>query len=373
MEDIRKKDEAVFLTKEQCMQAGTLWREVFYEDSESFTAYYFKEKMGENTGFGVFSEGKLCAMLFLTPYEGRILSEGEKERFRTRPLSYIVGVGTKKEYRRQGYMGKLLQTAFRYMWKEKKPFTFLMPANEAIYLPYQFRYIYDRPVFCIRENPTLPAAPAGKEDMQALADFANEYLERNCQFFLKRDARYYERLQKELFSQNGNIFLWKKEDTLAGYYLYAKEGEQAEIQEAFLSEACQPAGVLLTKEAKKPVIMARIIHAEEMLSLMRTRKDVNVTLSLKITDSLIPENEGVYLWHISKKWGSAKKLSGGKEEMRQAEDWQLETEVSLLTEFLFGRKPAEACFQARSGREPEILEKVKQIRPVSKSVINEIV
>ena len=55
---------------------------------------------------------------------------------------YIVGVATEKEYRSRGYMRQLLIAALEEENKKKHPFTFLMPAAEAIYSPYDFRYIY---------------------------------------------------------------------------------------------------------------------------------------------------------------------------------------------------------------------------------------
>ena len=45
-------------------------------------------------------------------------------------------------------MRALLNTVLERMHSEKVPFTFLMPAAEAIYRPYDFRYIYDQ---CMQE------------------------------------------------------------------------------------------------------------------------------------------------------------------------------------------------------------------------------
>ena len=54
-------------------------------------------------------------------------------------LSYIVAVATEEAYRGQGIMGKLLGMALEEMDRRGEPFTFLMPAAEAIYTPYGFR------------------------------------------------------------------------------------------------------------------------------------------------------------------------------------------------------------------------------------------
>ena len=38
----------------------------------------------------------------------------------------------------------------RDMQEERMPFTFLMPARESLYRPYDFRYIYDQPRWVLR-------------------------------------------------------------------------------------------------------------------------------------------------------------------------------------------------------------------------------
>ena len=113
------------ITGDLCKTARVLWEEVFYEDSEQFTDYYFENKAEKNVGY-VIGKEPYDAMMFRTPYQlqiGQVRLE----------ISYIVGVATRKEYRHRGYMRNLLLHSFREMYQEKNPFTFLMPANPAIY------------------------------------------------------------------------------------------------------------------------------------------------------------------------------------------------------------------------------------------------
>ena len=69
-----------------------------------------------------------------------LLRMGEK----TAVCDYIVGVATDKNSRRKGYMRQLMEKALKDMREEGMPFCFLMPAFEALYLPFDFTYIYKK-------------------------------------------------------------------------------------------------------------------------------------------------------------------------------------------------------------------------------------
>ena len=110
-----------------------LWEEVFPEDTKAFLDYYYYIKTRDNQIYVIEADGDICSMLQLNPYTVRV----EEKEF---PSAYIIAVATKENYRRRGYMGALLRTSLNDMYAKKIPFTFLMPAAEAIYTPYDFRF-----------------------------------------------------------------------------------------------------------------------------------------------------------------------------------------------------------------------------------------
>lgn len=360
------------LTTQEALAARDMWSEIFYEDSERFTEYYFAEKMGDNRGYGVKLDDQLCAMLFLTPYKGRILSPDEKGgRFRDIPLFYIVGVGTKKEYRHRGYMDRLLRASLADLHKEAVPFAFLMPADPAIYRPYQFRYIYERPVFFIRRRQEIPAQALGPGEEGELAAFATNILEARYQLFLKRDAVYYRRQQKESQAQNGDIWVWREAGGLAGFYLSAREGDTEEIQEALITDGFAERETLLVSEETRPVIMARLTCVQAMLSLMRLREDAGrdpARVCFRLSDPLISAHNGTFLWTVGKKESTIALAAEGS-------DAQVYTNISDLTEFLFGRKDCHTCFLPVDGGPGSraAYEGLSRIMPLSRLLINEIV
>lgn len=324
------------ITGEQCQTVRSLWEEVFYEDTEQFTEYYFSHKAEKNIGY-VVGDSPYSAMMFCTPYR---LSIYGKER----KLSYIVGVATRKECRHQGYMSALLRYSFREMYRQKQEFAFLMPADPAIYEPFGFSYIYEREIWKLKEpekqvpwlenlsgevkselraaqketavcravlqcsdpvpgrvkyrglNGLYSAKKLHKEYpefpvFEMLAEFAASYLKERYDIYVLRDAQYYREQSAESEAQNGDIYIFFQEGQVQAFFLYAREDGEVFLQEVMEKEE----GILdfLQKQPeKKPMIMARILHAEEMLRLLRSRR--HRTVLWKIEDRILSENNGVY-------------------------------------------------------------------------------
>lgn len=363
-------EEVVQLTKEERLAVKSMWSEIFYEDSDRFTDYYFAEKMPGNKGYGVKVDGELVSMMFLTPYPVWIKTGGAED-FTQVTLYYIVGVGTRKEYRHRGYMDCMLRRALRDICEEGHPFTFLMPANPAIYEPYQFRYIYDRPVY---EVDRAAAVPLTGSEIPQLVQFANNILMSRFQIFIHRDNAYYERQRLESAAQNGDVYLWKNKGEIQGYYLYAREDEHEEIQEAMLSPEFPDQSVLTVSKERKPIIMARITNVKSMLLLVRMRENEQKKILLRVHDPLIEENNGTFLWTVSREKSETvyiKKENRNTQEdgcniadNKISEDSQeeiprIEVDITSLLDMLFGRA--------------ELPEALAGIKPLTEICINEIV
>ena len=82
-----------------------------------------------------------------------------------------------------------------------------------------------------------------------------------------------------------------------------------------------------------PYIMTRITHVERMLSLLRSRTPMKVVLD--VSDGIIPENNGRFLWEVSETEGKCFKLSDNS----NTEDavLRISATIAQLTEFVFGK------------------------------------
>lgn len=266
----------------EVLSTKPLWEEVFSEDSQAFTDYYFSRKATKNITFVCKYLGTIVSMIHMTPYNMCVKGE-------IIPTFYIVGAATKEEHRHRGLMATLLQEVFTYAGEVKSPFVFLMPADPAIYEPFGFSYIYARPEYDVPISMLAPTvyiskkpkdgfcvkfinASISKSDLCKLASFANNTLSQQVDYYIFRTEDYFDTLLAELQSQHGGIYLFKKEEDIVGYILYANEGNPF-IQEMVLSpdfdmlvdSIFMSTYIPSVQTEKKPIIMAKNICISESL------------------------------------------------------------------------------------------------------------
>lgn len=369
-----------------------LWELVFAEDSKAFLDYYYFFKTQENEILVIEEDGAIRSMLHLNPY---LIRAGEQQ-FNGH---YIIGVATECAYRKRGYMAMLLKDAMQKMYERKELFTFLMPAAEAIYTPYDFRFVYDQTMRtyvideqqdyeCSRGLPEgVVVAEAGIGDGKDLADFFNEYFSEKFQVYAMRSAQYYQTMLFEQQSECGGIKIIKKNGRLIGTFLYGDE-EGLEIREPLYLEGyerefrmsvrqlCEERGQreaviyagIFETTIKKPMIMIRIIHLESFLSTLRTKAGEQINCSFAVIDSFLSKNSRIW------------RLQGGADaESRtvfatETEDSEGVLSIAAFTSLVFGYKEIEEI-----AKEPgvflteHLMDELKKIQPLQKIYLNEIV
>lgn len=334
------------LEKEACLEAEMLWREVFDEDTERFTDYYFSHKAAKNRGLVLEGEDGIRAMLYLTPEHMRMLEEPVES-------AYIVGVATRKQYRHRGYMAALLKEAFRMLYEERMPFVFLMPAAPDIYAPFGFSYIYEKPVWDAGSLKKEQLTVLTERDAGRMAAFAQDFLEKEKVVYICRDRAYYITQLLEAAAQEGCIFGCEASEDrkeLKGLCIYTCEEGSPEILEV-LADPETEGRFVKRRAGREPVIMARIVCLERMLSLMKSDEPLSFVLSVE--DPLIAQNNGSFFCEVQKEGTQVRRCGD-----RAAQDAALSIEE--LTAVLFGYRRAENGPLAK-------------IRPFSPVWINEIV
>lgn len=387
------------LTQEEHGNTRPLWEEVFADDTKAFLDYYYYIKTRDNEIYTVEEDGQICSMLQLNPYTLNIVNNSF-------PGAYIIAVATREPYRGRGYMGALLRTALNDMYAKKMPFTFLMPAAEAIYTPYDFRFIYtqnigritleDEPDADGRQNDDCTFTDAALWDAEEMASFFNGHFAVQWQVYAKRDAAYYQTMIMEQMSERGGVRLIRENGSLKGMYAYAAEG-RLEIREPLylpgyeaayrrsvrelLESQTHKSAVDSSRDSseavvyacgdedtvkRKPVIMARIIRLEELLKAMTVPSGTAMRCSFAVIDPLIHGNSRV--WQISSDENES------EIHVRETEDSEGVIPISALTEFLFGQTDVHEL----SNREDVILsehlaEELDKITRLSDVFLNEIV
>lgn len=272
------------LHPEEHIRTRNLWEEIFTEDTPAFLDYYYSVRTKDNEIYVIEDGDEIVSMLHLNPYEMRVGN-------RIYHTHYIVAVATDERYRKRGLMRQILNHAMKVMTDRGEPFTFLMPASEAIYKPFGFEFVYEQQQgnYKGRESRdrTLEVVFATREDCKDIADFANQMLQ-EYNVVTWRTATYYEMLLSEVTSEDGGILLAKRDKRIDGVFCYAK-GVQIIIREPLFrceedlrhviyeltgNETEEVQCIGYGKETK-PMIMAKVLSPEFYEDLKKEKVFLN--------------------------------------------------------------------------------------------------
>ena len=343
-----------------------LYEEIFDEDSPAFVDYYFRVKAAENEIFVVENEKQeILATLHLNPYE--MMFCGEKVK-----TNYIVAVATRADCRHQGMMRSLLQASLQEMYRRKETFTWLMPAAEAIYRPFGFRFIYEKNKMTVTADVLRRAETdekwqihsdqevsgdifceeAKKEDLAELACFAEKQLSKLAEVYTVHDIAYFEQRMQEVGCEGGSLILIRKEKEICGYFLALKKDREA--WEIVVEDAVQkkafPAVLhwfgaseekctftafpqiweQYAQSENVPAIMGRIVHLERFVCCLKIKKEQE--WKIRLTDSLVPENNGYFIIKTGIEGGSLIRVENLSEKEKKM---FCSMDIGQLTEELF--------------------------------------
>ena len=324
-----------------------LYEEVFHEDSQGFVDYYYSEKTKDNQIYVVEEDGDIQAMLHLNPYD--LMVNGSKKE-----VNYIVAVATRERYRRRGYMGALLRQALLDLYNAEQCFTFLMPAAEAIYTPYDFRTVYEQELtYCpigepgeimAEDEKNYRVAPVKEMDCEKLALAANNALSSQYQVYALRDEAYYKRLRKELASDGAKLMLYMDGDAITDCRPYIPDG---------------------MSEEEKPKIMVRIVDVRRMLMSVRLRTLMAVCFT--VTDPVVEENNRCVVI-------TGTEFSGVMLMDSKIENSEGTLTIAALASLIFGSKTVEEiCMEEGVEMTERMKEELRKIIPLSRIYLNEVV
>ena len=366
-----------YLEQKEKTATRALYESAFPSDGKGFVDYYYQEKIRDNRILVLKEEGHIRAMLHLNPYAVSV-------RGRCYPSEYIVAVATDAAYRHRGYMRKLLERTLADMNREGKPFVYLMPAAEAIYLPFGFRTVSSQ-VSCepvMTGDSGLSAREATEHDVSRLAAFDEKYLLPGYDIVTVRDTAYYQRLLAEQRSEGGCIRIFEQDGKISGHVICDRTEEEAvgEIGEAgrekveIIREEGQTdrnyketyrdpvflpgcGGIMRTAAKEKPpLIMIRITCLERMAEQITSSEPVE--LILEVEDPIVAEQAGVFRWSLN---------SGGSSVQACSERPEWKVTIEELGEFLFGVK------KAKVWESEPVFCKLRAIQPFRSIYIQEIV
>ena len=390
------------LEKTEWKKARKLWEEVFDEDTEQFLDYYECYVADHNLILAEREEGEIVSMVQLNPYEVRMGTQKADSY-------YIVAVATREEYRHQGRMRRLLTEAMNHMYQKEIPFTFLMPASESIYLPFDFVTVYHQSLFTygaemdMQPDGSWHCVPCRRDQLQELAEWSDAFLQKHSDVVTVRTEDYYKRIWKEQESMNGQILLFYEKEQFRGYCFTGYEGS-AESWEIAVTDEPQSSksygfeeecrhqaaanrravealtrwfgekkqlpvricgflpgsgieGISVRELSSRPMTMVRLVNLEAFVSRMRAKNPVQFVL--RVNDPIIQENCGVFRFELGRESSTLIRLKEGQEQI-QADVEIPEVTISELAAVLYGVE--------RNEKIPE-----REICLLSRVYLNEIV
>lgn len=280
--------EVRYLDRQEHGRSRALYEEVFVEDEQAFVDAYYQIKAADNEILVAEEDGEIVSMLHRNPYTFWL-------RGVQIPADYLVAVATRVAFRHRGLMRALLTRALRDMKEQGYPFTFLMPADEAIYTPFDFRLM-------------------GNDDEEGLAQLGPEELAEDYDLYPVKDEAYERR-----------HISWPEWETTP--------------------------------------MMLRLVHLPAFVKRIGAEREQG--LLVKIKDSILAENEGVFLWSFSEE-GSTLVPSRAEPEICIS--------IADLGSFLCGMLGAEELPGLAQAKNPDaVREKLERIRVLDGIYINETV
>lgn len=401
-----------------------LWQESF-GDSDEYTDFYFEWKIGKNQVLTIYKEflengietSPLAAMLHLNPYS---LMVKNKEI----PANYIVGVATKESERRKGLMNKLLQASMEQMYKEEMPFTYLMPAKESIYLPFDFRIVYEQEAWndklsqarikvikeeridvraaSMDDSEILRAASIDDENdykivvletydierINELVSFTNELLANEHDIYAKRNPYYYERLINEMRSASGEVILCYDKDELIGFASYMAEeaiyitefmtygdsggiandivhGIEEDVLKAFWKYFSSVTDLDIFKKkqgSQITAIMVRIINLESFVKMFNSNSPVSLVFDIK--DPIIASNQGRFLLGVDKDKGNIERSNSNPD---------ISIDIADLARLFFGKLEENELDRLILKERDLVKKQLAQINIIDSLFINDVI
>ncbi|MDY6035476.1 MAG: GNAT family N-acetyltransferase, partial [Bulleidia sp.] len=118
-------------TKENTAEIKNLWKICFPQEDEGYIDYYFKNLFVPENCFIYVEDGKVVSAMIKAPHA--IMFNDKVLR-----TSMILGVATLPEYRKRGYMKRLMEIVLDAC-EHTELITLIQAYDQNLYTPYGFR------------------------------------------------------------------------------------------------------------------------------------------------------------------------------------------------------------------------------------------
>ena len=266
-----------------------LWQEYFAFDDDGYTAYHFQHDYDNVDNYVLKEKAELLSCLQVMHH--KMVVDDHIYGY-----DFIVGVVTKKEYRRQGYMAKLLQQVLKEL---TAPVILIQAYKPEIYRAFGFIDVYYHKSITIRlphfDIDKLRYKYLSECDPLCLLKLYKEFTaDKNA--YCCRDLVYYQRKQELWQAMATSLIVLYETDRAVAYLLYRETATELIVEELVYisSEAAQIA--LAYFAATDKTIIVRLMENEHCFDQWQEK-----TIELPPTMALFNKTELFDLMQMSGK------------------------------------------------------------------------
>lgn len=238
--------------KENKADVYELWKHSYVNQSRNDLNFYFKYVYDNGRCIAIEENQKIISALQINEH---VLSFKDKQL----KVSYIYGVATHPDYRRNGYMRKLMEAALEEV-NHNHLITFIYGFYPKLYKQFGFETIYERKVYGIpREylNKVSQNHIAYDASPLELLQVYQQYTQHFDGYYV-RNQEYYKILLNELLMSQKQLIVYRNdEQKVSGYLIYSKRKHEVYVEEAIYLES-----VVLLRMLKSAIQDADEIYVE---------------------------------------------------------------------------------------------------------------
>jgi len=281
---VQKEKKYVCTLDPELRQFHELYMECF-NDSKEYVDFFFLHQANREHAIGFKKDEQLVSGLHL-------ISKSLFFNHQAWDTQFIVAAATKKAYRRQGLMKKVMATAFKQSYDQGYSFLSLFPVSQNYYAPYGFMtYTYTEPIGDEREKrictleQTVSASILSSLYKQSVEQYEG---------YMIRSESWWLQFMNSLYQDQYEFSLIKDDEETIGYLAH----KSSEIDELCLIKNVLPVvpGYDFSKyqvpsmNHQQPGNMIRIIHLKKFLERFNPSSRFTIEIKIKFTDDMIAEN-----------------------------------------------------------------------------------
>ena len=214
---IYEKDEYIGQASDDDLESIIhLWKDNFPDETEETTNYYFQYLYHKEYTFVLKNKNHLISMLQIVPISIQIHNQ-------IRECYFILGVATKKNFEKQGYMKKLLQFVLE---QYNNQIIYLQAYHPEIYKPFGFNASHYHQKIAVDKEKLIQSPCIPIDDISLLKDYYEAFVQQFDEYRI-RDEYYWKLFIQRCLVFLDNILIFKDH----GYLIYHENDESIEISE----------------------------------------------------------------------------------------------------------------------------------------------